>query len=65
MGLWVLEPKTDQPVPGTVHIRREHEKKLADTTQLKHGTGRNANMVLAPQPSESPNDPLSMWINRL
>lgn len=61
MGLWVLEPKTTEPVPGTVHIRREHEKRLQDTVVLKHGTGRHANLVLVPQPSDSPNDPLSMY----
>ena len=60
MGLWVLEPKTEEPVPGTVHIRREYEKRLQDTVYLKHGTGRYANLILAPQPSDSPNDPLSM-----
>ena len=26
---------------------------------LKHGTGKNAHIVLAPQPSEDPNDPLN------
>ena len=33
------------------------------TFDLKHGTGSNANIVLAPQPSEDPNDPLnwSRW----
>jgi hypothetical protein len=29
------------------------------TGGLKHGTGRNAHIVLAPQPSEDPNDPLN------
>lgn len=33
------------------------------THDLKHGTGRNAHIVLTPQPSEDPNDPLNwpMW----
>jgi hypothetical protein len=33
------------------------------TAGLKHGTGKNAHIVLAPQPSEDPNDPLnwSAW----
>lgn len=30
-----------------------------DTSALKHGTGRNADIVLVPQPSESPRDPLN------
>jgi hypothetical protein len=29
------------------------------TGLLKHGTGKNAHIVLAPQPSEDPNDPLN------
>ncbi|KAH7084378.1 major facilitator superfamily domain-containing protein [Paraphoma chrysanthemicola] len=63
MGLWVLEPKSNEPVPGTVHLQREGEKKIKNTEHLKHGTGRHANLVLAPQPSDSPNDPLnwSQW----
>lgn len=34
-----------------------------DTSGLKHGTGRNKDIVLVPQPSESPRDPLnwSLW----
>jgi hypothetical protein len=33
------------------------------TANLKHGTGKHAHIVLAPQPSEDPNDPLnwSAW----
>jgi hypothetical protein len=33
------------------------------TGGLKHGKGRNAHIVLSPQPSEDPNDPLnwSSW----
>jgi MFS family permease len=30
-----------------------------DTSRLKHGTGRNAHIVLVPQPSDDPNDPLN------
>jgi hypothetical protein len=29
------------------------------TTGMKHGVGRDAHIVLAPQPSEDPNDPLN------
>jgi hypothetical protein len=33
------------------------------THSLKHGTGTNSHIVLSPQPSEDPNDPLNwpMW----
>jgi hypothetical protein len=38
-----------------------HSEEL--THGLKHGTGKDAHIVLSPQPSEDPNDPLNwpMW----
>lgn len=50
-------------VPGTVLLNDEAAHSEAITGGLKHGTGRNAHIVLAPQPSEDPNDPLnwSAW----
>lgn len=59
MGIWILEPKSDEKVPGTIHIRRDTERDVDLTRDLKHGTGRHANTVLVPQPSDSPDDPLS------
>jgi MFS family permease len=45
-------------VPGTVLL--DDEVAHADYTGgLKHGTGRDAHIVLSPQPSEDPNDPLN------
>lgn len=46
-------------VPGTVLLNDEaaHSEEL--THGLKHGTGRDAHIVLSPQPSEDPNDPLN------
>jgi hypothetical protein len=37
------------------------------THGLKHGTGRNSHIVLSPQPSEDPNDPLNwpLWKKEL
>ena len=58
MGLGVLEDHKLPHVPGTVLLNDE----AAHTDiaiGLKHGTGRNAHIVLAPQPSEDPNDPLN------
>jgi hypothetical protein len=50
-------------VPGTVLLNDEaaHSEEL--THGLKHGTGKDAHIVLSPQPSEDPNDPLNwpMW----
>jgi hypothetical protein len=50
-------------VPGTVLLNDEAAHSEQVTGGLKHGTGRNAHIVLAPQPSEDPNDPLnwSSW----
>jgi hypothetical protein len=45
-------------VPGTVLLNDEAAHTDV-TAGLKHGTGRNAHIVLAPQPSEDPNDPLN------
>ena len=45
-------------VPGTV-ILDEVAAHNQYTAGLKHGTGRNAHIVLAPQPSADPNDPLN------
>lgn len=61
MGLWILEPNTTDPVPGTVHLQQLAEVKLHNIASLKHGTGRHAGLVLVPQPSDSPNDPLSTF----
>ncbi|CAK7235857.1 hypothetical protein SCUCBS95973_009409 [Sporothrix curviconia] len=60
MGLGVLEPKDrTKEVPGTVQLEGEDEATLQATANLKHGTGRHKDVVLAPQPSNSPNDPLN------
>jgi hypothetical protein len=49
-------------VPGTVLLDEEAASNDI-AALLKRGTGRNAHIVLAPQPSEDPNDPLnwSRW----
>jgi MFS family permease len=46
-------------VPGTITLNDEAAHTEQITAGLKHGTGRNAHIVLAPQPSEDPNDPLN------
>ena len=45
-------------MPGTL-ILTEEAANFQITSGLKHATGRNAHIVLAPQPSEDPNDPLN------
>lgn len=59
MGLGVLEPNTTAHVPGTVLLDQQAAHSEDQTGRLKHGTGKNSHIVLAPQPSEDPNDPLN------
>jgi MFS family permease len=46
-------------VPGTVILEEDVAHSETVTGDLKHGTGKNAHIVLTPQPSEDPNDPLN------
>ncbi|KAL6248009.1 hypothetical protein RBB50_005357 [Rhinocladiella similis] len=46
-------------VPGTVILEEAYAHSENVTGGLKHGKGRNANVVLVPQPSNDPNDPLN------
>ena len=62
--LWELETNLPdrsnlQNVPGTVLLRDETAQAEEITHDLKHGTGKNAHIILSPQPSEDPNDPLN------
>ena len=51
-------------VPGTVLLddQSAHAEDVAGG--LKHGTGRDTHIVLSPQPSEDPNDPLNWCVDR-
>ena len=64
MAFGILEPKTSLVnVPGT-SLLDVHEQAAVDNSQfLKKGKGRNAHVVLIPQPSNDPNDPLNwpLW----
>ncbi|KAF8252477.1 MFS general substrate transporter [Wilcoxina mikolae CBS 423.85] len=73
MGLGIIEPKSNHHVPGTSRLyddRILHPGVEAAISQeperlknLKHGTGKEADILLVPQPSNSPNDPLNwpLW----
>jgi len=69
MGLGVLDDHHLEQVPGTalltdvIDSNHQHHHDGVDTSILKHGKGRNADVVLVPQPSNSPNDPLNwpLW----
>ncbi|KAL1862113.1 hypothetical protein Plec18170_000937 [Paecilomyces lecythidis] len=60
MGLGVLEDDHLEHVPGTALLTDVLDN---ETTVLRHDKGRNADVVLVPQPSKSPNDPLNwpLW----
>lgn len=57
--LGILETKSLPHVPATIHLSEIGAESYQATQGLKHGTGKNAHIVLAPQPSEDPNDPLN------
>ncbi|KAH8817403.1 major facilitator superfamily domain-containing protein [Xylogone sp. PMI_703] len=69
MGLGVLEDRKLEHVPGTALLTDVVGADTAnahgglDTSLLRHDKGRNADIVLVPQPSKSPNDPLNwpLW----
>jgi hypothetical protein len=48
--LGVLEDKHLQHVPATVILAEEEDHRTEATAGLKHGTGRDADIVLIPQP---------------
>lgn len=61
-SFWILEDRhyPDGNVPGTALLDDLHGN-LSPATQenLKRGTGRRSHIVLQPQPSDDPRDPLS------
>jgi hypothetical protein len=46
-------------VPGTVLLNDTAGHAEEAAHDLKHGTGKDAHIILSPQPSEDPNDPLN------
>jgi hypothetical protein len=46
-------------VPGTVLLNDTAAHAEEAVRNLKHGTGRDSHIILSPQPSEDPNDPLN------
>ncbi|KAJ8523070.1 hypothetical protein ONZ45_g448 [Pleurotus djamor] len=64
MSFGILEDKYLKDVPGTalltdLQVAHGHQRSGNVTNELKHGTGRHAHIVLVPQPSDDPNDPLN------
>lgn len=56
----ILDDHNLEHVPGTVILDDEVSSATLshEAAGLKHGTGRYSHIVLAPQPSDDPNDPL-------
>ncbi|KAF5696227.1 hypothetical protein FGLOB1_13686 [Fusarium globosum] len=61
MAFGVLDPKDGHHVPGTVNLddQATSDNTEATSRSLKHATGKNSHIVLVPQPSDDPNDPLN------
>ncbi|KAI8934732.1 hypothetical protein NX059_008422 [Plenodomus lindquistii] len=57
--LGIQEDKHLTHVPATVTINEEQNEQVHVGPGLKRGTGKDADVVLVPQPSEDPNDPLN------
>ncbi|KAJ5383809.1 hypothetical protein N7517_001720 [Penicillium concentricum] len=55
MGLGIIQVNEDH-APGTFQMDGSSSNL---TTQMKYGTGKHSTVVLVPQPSNSPNDPLN------
>ncbi|KAI1466194.1 MFS general substrate transporter [Daldinia caldariorum] len=59
----ILESKQAGHVPGTVILADQtdipDEYRDISRELLKHGTGKYSHIILTPQPSDSPNDPLN------
>lgn len=61
MGLGILEPRSSGgAVPGTIALEAEAAERIEVRGDLlKCGSGRHSDIVLTPQPSNDPNDPLN------
>ncbi|KAJ5377207.1 uncharacterized protein N7496_004616 [Penicillium cataractarum] len=60
MGLGVLENSSGlRRVPGTVTLAEIDHQNTGNAGRLKRGTRRDKNIILTPQPSNDPNDPLN------
>ncbi|KAL6710782.1 hypothetical protein ACN47E_007839 [Coniothyrium glycines] len=58
--LGILEDKHLSHVPATVILsEQENQPSEAATSALKRGSGKDVDIILIPQPSEDPNDPLN------
>ncbi|KDQ58236.1 hypothetical protein JAAARDRAFT_206902 [Jaapia argillacea MUCL 33604] len=59
MPLGILEDRHLQHVPGTALLEELKSKGAVHAPGAKRGTGRHSHIVLVPQPSDDPRDPLN------
>jgi hypothetical protein len=60
MAWGILEDRSGlSHVPGTSLLEDETNNQGGHFTALKRGTGRDFHIILVPQPSDDPNDPLN------
>lgn len=61
MGLWVLEDRVMERVPGTTRYFDDPDRPqvAGEDTRLKCDTSGPVPIILVPQPSDDPNDPLN------
>ena len=59
MALGVLEDKTLEHVPGTVYVLDDANRTAIEAERDTHSKrDRTGRIILVPQPSDSPDDPL-------
>jgi hypothetical protein len=61
MGFGILESSSMEHVPGTTLLDEKSAHAEEHTGNLKHAPGR-PELILVPQPSDDPNDPLNWYI---
>jgi hypothetical protein len=69
MAFGILESRKTPHPPGTSQLTDLEtgpgaNLEAALSRPLKHGIGKNAHIVLVPQPSDDPNDPLVSALQR-
>jgi hypothetical protein len=64
MGLGVLEPSRSDQVPGTSSVYDDVSRPVAAGSSLKYDRNGPVPIILVPQPSNDPNDPLNWSIRK-
>jgi hypothetical protein len=67
MAFGILEIQDGAYAPVTIILDKKAANIQSANSNLKHGKGSNSHLVLEPQPSNDPNDPLNwpQWYKEL